>query len=187
MNIIEKAIEFASKAHDQQYRKNSTLPYVSHPVTVGFYLMKAGAKEEVVAAGILHDVLEDTAITYTNLVEEFGYEVASLVEGCSEPDKTLSWEKRKAHTIDYLKDAPLAIKQIASADKLHNLRTVLQELEQNGDLVWGKFNRGREQQRWYYDSVYKSLITNLTVEEAELTLAEELKETINKVFYENLD
>ena len=131
MTIIEKAIEYAARAHDQQYRKSSNLPYVSHPVTVGFYLMQVGAKENVIAAGILHDVIEDTNSTYTELQEEFGYEIAKLVEGCSEPDKSLSWEERKAHTIHYLKEAPLGIKQIASADKLHNLRTILQELEQN--------------------------------------------------------
>ncbi|WP_270179708.1 HD domain-containing protein [Alkalihalobacillus sp. CinArs1] len=182
MKVIEKAVEYAAYAHDKQYRKKSNLPYVSHPITVGFYLLKHGVREEVVAASILHDVLEDTATTYSELEEAFGVEIARLVEGCSEPEKSMVWEERKKHTIDYLEGASFEIKQIACADKLHNLRTILIELQNDGDLVWEKFSRGREKQGWYYRSILASLLANLTDEQREWELFKELEETIDKVF-----
>ena len=58
--LIEKAIEFAAYAHRDQTRKGTKIPYISHPYAVGMILLKAGCNEEVVAAGILHDTLEDT-------------------------------------------------------------------------------------------------------------------------------
>ncbi|MGB8001211.1 MAG: HD domain-containing protein, partial [Anaerobacillus sp.] len=102
MKIIEKAIEASALAHDGQYRKQSSLPYLSHPVTVGFYLIESGSAEEVIAAGILHDVIEDTPLNFDDLKAEFGEKIASLVLECSEPDKSLEWEKRKQHTVKEL-------------------------------------------------------------------------------------
>ncbi|WP_347549158.1 HD domain-containing protein [Pseudalkalibacillus hwajinpoensis] len=182
MRIIEKAIETSAIAHDGQYRKRSKLPYLSHPVTVGFYLIEAGAEEKVITAGILHDVLEDTSISFNELESEFGIEIANLVLGCSEPDKSLPWEDRKRHTIEKLKTASYSIKQIACADKLHNLTTILYDYEQEGKLVWQRFNRGRDQQRWYYESIYESLMTNLSTEEAANPLFNKLKNQTHRVF-----
>lgn len=182
MRIIEKAVEFSAVAHDKQYRKGSTLPYFSHPVTVGFYLIEAGASEEAIAAGILHDVVEDTAITYDMVKEEFGEIIADLVEGCSEPDKSLSWEKRKSHTINTLRTASFQIKQIACADKLHNLTTIHYDYETEGERIWERFNRGKEMQRWYYESIYVSLLAGLTAKEGEFPLFSKLNEMIDVVF-----
>ncbi|MCA0986486.1 HD domain-containing protein [Guptibacillus algicola] len=182
MKVIEKAVEYAAYAHDNQYRKKTRLPYVSHPVTVGFYLLQSGVREEVVAAAILHDVLEDTTTTFSDLEKEFGLEIATLVEGCSEPDKNLIWEERKKHTIRHLECASFEIKQIACADKLHNLRTIHVELQKDGDRVFEKFSRGREKQRWYYESILASLQANLTDSQSEWHLFGELEETIHQVF-----
>ncbi|TKD69189.1 HD domain-containing protein [Pseudalkalibacillus hwajinpoensis] len=183
MKIIERAIELAATAHDRQYRKKSSLPYLSHPVTVGFYLLESGSTEEVVAAGILHDVIEDTALTFANLKDEFGEVVANLVLECSEPDKSLEWEERKLHTIKKLRTASFSVKQITCADKLHNLRTVQRDFAREGSAVWDRFTRGRDKQQWYYDSVYSSLIMNLSSEEACYPLFENLQETILAVFH----
>lgn len=182
MKVIEKAVEYAAYAHDNQYRKKTRLPYVSHPVTVGFYLLQSGVREEVVAAAILHDVLEDTTTTFSDLEKDFGLEIARLVEGCSEPDKNLIWEDRKKHTIHHLEHAPFEVKQIACADKLHNLRTIQLEILKDGHRVWEKFSRGREKQRWYYESILASLQANLTGSQSEWELFKELEETINLVF-----
>ncbi|MBN8209418.1 bifunctional (p)ppGpp synthetase/guanosine-3',5'-bis(diphosphate) 3'-pyrophosphohydrolase [Bacillus sp. NTK071] len=183
MKIIEKAIETTAIAHDGQYRKKSSLPYLSHPVTVGFYLLESGSTEEVVAAGILHDVIEDTRLTFDNLKAEFGEVIANLVLACSEPDKSLEWEDRKLHTIKKLRTASFAVKQITCADKLHNLRTIQNDFYREGSLVWERFTRGRDKQQWYYDAIYTSLIMNLTSEEACYPLFEQLQETIIAVFH----
>ncbi|MCA0171449.1 HD domain-containing protein [Bacillus sp. RAR_GA_16] len=182
MKMIEKAVSFSAVAHDGQYRKGLSLPYFSHPVTVGFYLLEAGASEEVIAAGILHDVVEDTATTYEMVKKEFGQVIADLVIGCSEPDKSLSWEERKTHTINALRRASFPVKQIACADKLHNLTTIKSDYEKEGEQVWVRFNRGKEKQRWYYESVYTSLVANLSDAESSFSLFSKLKNLIDAVF-----
>lgn len=157
MDIIEKALQIASQAHENQYRKHTKIPYITHPVAVGMILMKEGYDEEIVAAGILHDTVEDTDLTLDDIKRLFGQRIASIVEGCSEPDKSLSWEERKKHTIEYLKTAPLEIRVVSCADKLHNIRTIIHDSTDIGEEVWDRFNRGKQQQEWYYTNIAESL------------------------------
>lgn len=157
MNVIEKALQIASMAHENQYRKQSRIPYITHPVAVGMMLIKEGYDEEMIAAGILHDTVEDTALSLSDIENLFGARIAEIVKGCSEPDKSLSWEERKKHTIEYLKTAPLEIRAVACADKLHNIRSIIADYEEIGNKVWEKFKRGKEQQKWYYTNVADSL------------------------------
>lgn len=185
MNLIEKAIQVAAKAHDQQYRKSTGTPYISHPFSVGMYLLKAGCSEQVVAAGILHDVVEDTDLSIEQIIELFGSEVATIVEGCSEPDKTQSWEKRKQHTIDFLREASLEIKLVACADKLHNVKSILEEQQRVGEKVWESFKRGREKQAWYYTGIWESLTHNLPNQHQDLLIFRELRAAIHTLFGES--
>ncbi|RFU65178.1 HD domain-containing protein [Peribacillus glennii] len=157
MELIEKALQIASKAHENQYRKNTDIPYITHPVAVGIVLLKEGFGEEIVAAGILHDTVEDTSITLGDIEKMFGTKIAGIVAGCSEPDKSLSWEKRKEHTIEFLKSASNEIRIVACADKLHNIKSIIQDYEQMGEGVWSRFTRGREKQEWYYRNLVDSL------------------------------
>ncbi|WP_248928635.1 HD domain-containing protein [Paenibacillus hamazuiensis] len=157
MPIIDRAIEFAAKAHEKQRRKGTDIPYISHPFAVGMLLVEAGCSEEVVAAGLLHDTLEDTEVTEEELEAHFGPRVLEIVRGCSEPDKSAPWEERKRHTLEFLQTAPLAVRQVACADKLHNLRTIRRDLEQMGEKAWDKFKRGRDSQKWYYEGIVDSL------------------------------
>lgn len=177
MNLTDQALQMAAVAHDGQYRKNTKIPYIAHPAAVGLILQKAGYNEELVAAGILHDTVEDTDITLGDIKREFGNEIAEIVAGCSEPDKTLSWEERKEHTIEYLKTAPEDIRVVACADKLHNVRAISQDVERDGELVWTRFKRGREQQAWYYRNVIESLGKVTT-----FPLLEELKLEVKRLF-----
>jgi (p)ppGpp synthase/HD superfamily hydrolase len=157
LHIIEKALQLAAKAHEGQYRKQSRIPYITHPVAVGMILMKAGYEEIIIAAGILHDSVEDTELTLAQLHNAFGLRIASIVEGCSEPDKSLPWETRKKHSIEFLKTASEEIRAVACADKLHNIRSIIADYNQDGDRVWQKFNRGKTQQEWYYRRIIESL------------------------------
>ena len=79
MKIVEKAIIYAAKAHAGQTRKSTDIPYITHPYTVGMLLQKANCTDEVIAAGILHDTVEDTSTTYEELTEQFGLHVSNLV------------------------------------------------------------------------------------------------------------
>ncbi|MGJ7911924.1 HD domain-containing protein [Neobacillus sp. LXY-1] len=177
MNVIEKALQVASKAHLNQRRKLTDIPYITHPVAVGMILMKAGYNDAIVAAGILHDTVEDTMITLEDLEREFGHEISKIVEGCSEPDKSLSWEERKQHTIHLLKESPIEVRAVACADKLHNIRSIIDDYEQMGDEVWTRFKRGREKQEWYYRSVVDSL-----GDQSEFELLGELRSAVGRLF-----
>jgi len=79
INLIRKAIEFATIKHAGQVRKGSGLDYVIHPIRVGFILSELRAPLAVIIAGFLHDVLEDTKTTYDELVAAFGKEIADIV------------------------------------------------------------------------------------------------------------
>jgi (p)ppGpp synthase/HD superfamily hydrolase len=162
LNLIKKAIEFATMAHDKQYRKIVRIPYISHPYTVGMMLLQVGCQEETVAAGILHDVIEDTDVTIEDLEQEFGFLVAQIVAGCTEPEKSRPWEERKSHTIAFLKSAPIEVKMVACADKIDNLSSIIAEHARVGEKVWDSFKRGREKQEWYYRSMAESILDGVT-------------------------
>ncbi|MBR3523436.1 MAG: HD domain-containing protein [Bacilli bacterium] len=180
MDIVLKAREFASKAHSNQIRKSeSDKPYIVHPVAVANILKKYGYDEAVQAAGFLHDVVEDTPYSLSDIELEFGDDIASLVKGASEEDKTLSWEERKQHTIDTIKDLDLRHKVLIAADKINNLEDMYLLFEKKGKHDFSAFRRGEEQQKWYYEGVYQSLITN---EDANLDIFLRLKQAIDKVF-----
>lgn len=177
LDIVEHAIQFATKAHDGQYRKGSDIPYITHPFAVAMLLRSEGCPDEVVAAGLLHDTVEDTNVTLEDIKINFGDTVAHIVEGCSEPNKSLSWEERKRHTIQYLKTADQSVRLVACADKFHNLRSIRDDLEHNGEEVWKKFKRGRRQQEWYY----KNIVTSLE-QGPSFPLLEKLRKEIELVF-----
>ena len=156
MNLLDTAIEIAARAHRDQLRKGTDVPYIAHPCGVGLMLARAGYDEEVIVAGILHDTVEDTDVTLDQVEETFGAKVAAIVRGCSEPDKGLSWEARKRHTMEQLATASPEVRAVTCADKLHNLRSIAAGLSAGHD-VWGRFNRGREWQAWYYRGIAAAL------------------------------
>jgi len=129
-------------------------------MAVGILLAQEGASEEVIMAGILHDTVEDTDMTLENIKEQFGVEVAGIVEGCSEPDKSKPWEDRKEHTLEALKTASDGVWLVTCADKLHNVRDMVVDYKKQRDALWGSFNRGKEEQVWYYRSLVESLAGN---------------------------
>lgn len=175
--LVEKAIEYAATMHDGQQRKGTSIPYISHPFAVGMILRQAGCLEEEVAAGILHDTLEDTEATAGQLLELFGPEVLRIVEGCSEPDKGATWEERKEHTLEFLRGASQSVSIVACADKLHNIRSLQEDLVLHGENVWSRFKRGRASQQWYYTGLVESLGC-----QSSFPLLEELKASVDVVF-----
>jgi len=178
--MIDLAIEVAAKAHRGQVRKGTGIPYISHPYAVGLMLAQAGCADELIAAGILHDTLEDTYITLDYIRERFGDKIASIVEGCSEPDKGAPWEVRKVHTLEYLRTAPREVRVVSCADKLHNLRTIATAYEEMGERVWVRFKRGRAEQEWYYRGLVESLCDD-PGSEPEIPFCGEFTDLVEKV------
>ncbi|TWT25848.1 HD domain-containing protein [Planomicrobium sp. CPCC 101110] len=155
--LTDNAIQFAAIKHAGQVRKSTNIPYITHPFAVAMMLQAERQPEEVVAAGLLHDTLEDTDTTKEELLELFGEKVYRLVRAASEPDKALPWEERKQHTVDALDGRSKEELALILADKLHNLRSIQQDVNKNGDAVWSRFNRGKRDQSWYYMSIVEAL------------------------------
>ncbi|MFZ3589909.1 HD domain-containing protein [Bacillus sp. DJP31] len=160
MHLIEKAKEFAKAAHQGQTRKLSDEPYFVHAEGVATILREAGLSRELIAAGYLHDTVEDTSATIQDIHELFGEKVAEIVGGNTE-DKTKSWEERKSHTIEELKAASFEVKCLVVADKLDNLRSFVSEAKvDNNRDIWAQFKRGKQEQRWYFKGVASALFEN---------------------------
>jgi guanosine-3',5'-bis(diphosphate) 3'-pyrophosphohydrolase len=139
---MHDALTFASHAHMKQMRKTSPdIPYISHPVGVGFMLQKAGFPEDVVVAGILHDVVEDCAVRPSEIKQRFGSRVARLVEAVTE-DKSLPWEECKVLYKKRALRSGSSVCAIVAADKLWNAKDMMYAA-QNGKNIWGKFTKGK--------------------------------------------
>lgn len=160
MERKEKALAFATIAHEGQTRKGDGTPMISHPIRVAKILELAGFSIETVMAGFLHDVVEDTIYTIEDIEKNFGKEVARIVAGNTE-DKEKSWEERKQHTIDWIKEAPLEIRALIVADKLDNLNSLMKDYAEQGEQLWSHFKRGKEKQAWYFTSVAKNMLVDL--------------------------
>lgn len=156
-NMIDRALQFAVKAHGSQTRKGTSIPYITHPLGVALLLARTGASEAVIAAGLLHDTVEDCDVTLEQLASEFGLWTAVLVGGCTESAKEFPWEVRKQEKMHALRTAPPEIRLVVCADKLHNVRAMREEHQELGEQLWVRFNRGREQQCWYYQGMVESL------------------------------
>jgi (p)ppGpp synthase/HD superfamily hydrolase len=155
---LDSALVFAARAHTGQVRKSTDVPYLVHPVGVMLVLMECGITDtDILSAALLHDTVEDTPVTLAQLREVFGEQVAAIVEGCSEPDKSDTWEHRKEHTIAYLRTASREIALVSAADKLHNLRSMVLDYAAQGDTLWSRFKRGRDSIAWYYRSIVLAL------------------------------
>ncbi|MCC7155654.1 MAG: HD domain-containing protein [Bryobacterales bacterium] len=179
--MIFYAIQFAAAAHSGQYRKGSRVPYIVHPIGVARTLLEIGCAEHVAVAGVLHDVVEDTHIKLVEVRVRFGRQVADLVEAASEPDRSLRWEDRKQHTIEFLGQAPEESLLIGLCDKLDNLRSIRQDLTLSGDEVWDRFRRPRESQQWYYESLSAVFARRVTSDPA-LRLVKDFQRELALVF-----
>jgi len=154
---LEQAMRWAALCHDGQTRRTSETPYFEHVAAVALILDRAGFDEEVVIAGLLHDILEDTAATWDEVAVKFGVAMAEIVRHCSEVKtdahgKKRPWIDRKRDHIAAVVDAPLAARGIILADKLHNLICIELDLRE-GRPVWSEFHAGRDQVLWYYHTM----------------------------------
>lgn len=153
---IQKAIVFATLAHEGQCRKGTNIPYIVHPMEVMQILTANGCNKTVILAGILHDMLEDTKTTPEDILHNFGQNVLDLVLGESE-NKSKSWQERKQSTIDHLADANKESQLICCADKLSNIKNIYVDQLLLGNDVFRRFNAPKEKIRWYYESIANAL------------------------------
>jgi len=169
-----EAFRYAAELHTHQVRKGSDVPYLSHLMSVSALVMEYGGTENEAIAGLLHDAAEDQGgyDTLDEIREHFGDEVAEIVEACSDTfdDPKPPWRLRKEAYLAHLKTAPNNVLMVSLADKLHNSRSILTDVQNNGVAVFDKFRGKREGTLWYYRSlvtVFKQVSTNAMVREFE--------------------
>jgi len=129
---IEQAIRAATVLHKDGIRRGlPPLPYITHLFAVAWMVRDYTKAENTVIAAFLHDVLEDTPYTAAELEEDFGEQVRNLVEALTEPSekdgRPLTWKEKKDAYISNLKKAPTEALVIAAADKIHNMRCIVEQ------------------------------------------------------------
>lgn len=157
--LLDQAILFATEAHRGQLRKGSETPYILHPLEAAAIVGTMTADDEIIAAAVLHDVVEDTNTTMEEIEALFGKRIAGFVAAESE-DKhkelpaEASWKLRKQETLDHLETAPIEVKMITLGDKLSNIRSVYRDQIAIGDALWQHFHQKDKQQHgWYYSGI----------------------------------
>ncbi len=150
--IVADALEYAAVKHEGKARKNpeSRIPYIVHPVKVAMMLRDTGFDDEVVAAGLLHDTVEDSDATIEELAERFGSRVAGMVGAVTEPSKDRSWKERQDAYLNKVRSAGTEVLAISACDKIDNMRSMLQSLRAGHD-IFGKLSAPVDRQLAKFD------------------------------------
>lgn len=169
------ALEYAAVAHDGQKRKDNFTPYIVHPFAVGMILLQYGFSEEVVIAGILHDVVEDTIYSLTDIQEKFGEKISHIIDGVTENKKIISQKERFEYYLALLENSDNDVKAVRAADMLHNRKSVLKELNNKFD-IWNALHTTKED--YLEDSYLKFNIIKKTLKSE---LVNELEGVLNDI------
>ena len=151
-SLVDKAIIFATNAHHNSERRGKGFPYIIHPLEVMSIVATMTNDQDLLAAAVLHDTVEDTDVTIDMIKKEFGERVALIVQNESvRDDGTLSWKERKTLSINHLKEASLDSKIVGLGDKLSNMRAIYMDYIEIGDKLWDRFHCNDPKEiKWYY-------------------------------------
>jgi (p)ppGpp synthase/HD superfamily hydrolase len=169
---FEQALIYTNKLHSAQTRKQSSVPYIAHLLSVAGLVLEAGGDEDEAIAALLHDAVEDQGgmTTLFEIKRLFGQRVADIVEGCTDACTIPKppWRNRKQKYLNHLRHASTEVIRVSLADKLHNARSILRDLHRSGESTWEKFNGGKEGTLWYYRSlveIFQDIIDNDMLDE----------------------
>ncbi len=168
---INHAFAFAAKHHDRQVRKGTRLPYLTHPANVAVILTRYDREEDIVVAGILHDVVEDCVrdgysqeTLQQRIGEKFGASVLETVlqvthRKLDDDGVELSSLERKTDYLERLSEAGDAARWVCAADKIHNAHSILSDLHRTVDssMIWSRFSGARSGTVKWYRDVYERL------------------------------
>lgn len=157
---LDDAVAFAMDQFRGRVRKGTTVPYVTHLLSVMCLVGEYGGDEEQMMAAVLHDWLEDIPGASPALLEgRFGPRVARLVTALSDSvgHPKPPWQERKLKYLAALQAEPAELKLISAADKLHNCSSIRRDHAMVGDQVWSRFQAGRDGTLWYYGAVTEAL------------------------------
>ena len=162
-SLLDRAIVFAVRAHAGTERRGKGFPYIVHPMEAVEIVATITRDQELLAAAVLHDTVEDTDVTIEQIQAEFGDRVASFVAAESdEPhqsrDSVENWRFRKQTAIDRLARASRDAKIVALGDKLSNMRAIARDYAQQGDALWNLFHaKDPKDHEWHYRGLADSL------------------------------
>ncbi len=169
--MLADAIAFAAQKHCRQIRKGSDrdglpgIPYIVHPLEVAAIVATMTQDRDVLAAAVLHDVMEDSGVTREELEERFNARVAALVSAESEDkhaglSKESTWFLRKSATLRHLNSPGVTREEkiVCLGDKLSNLRATARDCKLLGTPYWDRFNQKDPRAiKWYYVGVGEAL------------------------------
>jgi GTP pyrophosphokinase len=174
-----EAMAYASKLHSDQTRKGTNIPYLTHLLGVATLVLESGGDTDLAVAALLHDAVEDQGglDTLQTIQDKFGESVASIVEGCSDSFTYPKppWKERKKAYLSHLPTATPEVRLVSLADKLHNARSILRDLRENGIEIFDKFNGGKAGTMWYYYSlvsIFRETDKGFMVDELERVVQE---------------
>ena len=162
-SLLDRAIIYAVHAHAGTERRGKGFPYIVHPMEAVEIVATMTSDQELLAAAVLHDVVEDTDATVEDIRAEFGDRIAALVasesdtfeDGVSEED---SWHSRKKAAIERLARASHDAKMVALGDKLSNMRAIARDYAVKGDSFWNIFHaKNPADHEWHYRGLADAL------------------------------
>jgi (p)ppGpp synthase/HD superfamily hydrolase len=163
---LASAMSYAALIHGTQKRKGTTIPYISHLMSVSALVMEHGGNEDQAIAGLLHDALEDCGPEHEKVIRaNWGSRVAKIVQDCTDgvPDangKKADWHARKRKYLEHLLSVDIDSLLVSACDKLHNARAIVSDLRAGHD-VFARFNAGRDGTLWYYRSLAEAISSRL--------------------------
>jgi myo-inositol-1(or 4)-monophosphatase len=163
LSLIERAVIYATEAHAGKLRKGTNFPYILHPLETSVIVAAMTDDENVIAAALLHDVVEDAKVSVDEIERLFGAAVAELVASESEDKRedrpaADTWKIRKTETLEKLAGESREAKMIALGDKLSNMRATSRDYKIQGGKFWQRFNeKDPERHAWYYRSMAEAL------------------------------
>jgi (p)ppGpp synthase/HD superfamily hydrolase len=176
--LLKRALDHAAVWHRDQKRRYPVVdvPYVSHIAGVVAVLARHGFGDEVLAAGALHDAVEDCGITHGELTRLFGSRVADLVDAVSEQDKALPWEDRKSRYLERFARSPPDAQAIAVADKIDNFASIAVCASEHGD-PWSMLKNGKHAQMLRFEA-FAQVVAALPPERLPASLCAELRDSL---------
>jgi len=179
---LADAFAYAARIHAQQIRKGTTIPYLSHLMSVSALVLEHGGDEELAIAGLLHDAIEDVGVEQEPIIlEHYGVRVAHTVRACTDADTFPKppWRDRKEAYLAHLEEADADVLLVSCADKLHNARAILSDLRTDGPSVFTRFKAGKDGTLWYYRSLAEVFLRRL-----DNPIAQRLQETVTAMMAE---
>lgn len=163
---VEQAIRAAAVLHKNQVRKGVVpLPFVTHLYAVTMIVSEYTSDEHTIVAALLHDTVEDTDYTFAELEEDFGKEVLEIVKALSEPQsdskREITWKQQKQQYAKQLKKAPTAALLISAADKIHNMRCIVEDYSNDHVLFKTNFKGNLDDRLMMYQDISNVLNSRL--------------------------